>query len=199
MGLQWTERQFVGGALALDFANTVCYRGDPVRTFDKLADAAEVARFAEAASLHSEAHGWSAATVPRSGDALALAFYRQLRDAIDALFRPVAETRAPGDAAYRVLLRAHHDLLDGQPLRLGHSGIEIDPDPRPSFALVLTQSALRLAGSPDVVRLKVCPNCSWLFVDRSKNASRLWCDMLTCGNRAKAERYYRRRRVTAVA
>ncbi|TIT75254.1 MAG: hypothetical protein E5W57_23105, partial [Mesorhizobium sp.] len=44
-----------------------------------------------------------------------------------------------------------------------------------------------------VARLRICPNCSWLFVDRSRNSSRLWCDMAVCGNRQKANRYYRRR------
>ena len=46
----------------------------------------------------------------------------------------------------------------------------------------------------DPKRLKQCPSedCGWLFMDRSKNASRRWCDMRTCGNRAKARRHYAR-------
>jgi predicted RNA-binding Zn ribbon-like protein len=48
--------------------------------------------------------------------------------------------------------------------------------------------------SADLERLKVCPNCDWLFIDRSRNASRVWCDMHTCGNRAKARRHAERRR-----
>jgi predicted RNA-binding Zn ribbon-like protein len=44
-------------------------------------------------------------------------------------------------------------------------------------------------------RLKTCrdPRCRWLFYDRSKNRSGAWCDMASCGNRAKA----RRRRASA--
>ena len=53
--------------------------------------------------------------------------------------------------------------------------------------------ALSLLRDETVARLRICPNCSWLFVDRSRNASRLWCDMAVCGNRQKANRYYRRR------
>jgi predicted RNA-binding Zn ribbon-like protein len=34
--------------------------------------------------------------------------------------------------------------------------------------------------------------CDWLFLDTTKNHSRRWCDMRVCGNRAKAQRYYRR-------
>jgi hypothetical protein len=43
--------------------------------------------------------------------------------------------------------------------------------------------------------LKICRNrdCGWLFVDRTKNQSRVWCDMAACGNRAKVKRHLRRR------
>ena len=41
--------------------------------------------------------------------------------------------------------------------------------------------------------MKICGNCGWLFIDRSKNKSRTWCDMAVCGNRAKANRHYQRR------
>jgi predicted RNA-binding Zn ribbon-like protein len=41
-------------------------------------------------------------------------------------------------------------------------------------------------------RIRRCANdaCLWLFLDESKNASRRWCDMAACGNRAKARRHY---------
>lgn len=43
-------------------------------------------------------------------------------------------------------------------------------------------------------RLKVCrqPNCRWAYYDHSRNRSRAWCDMSTCGNRAKARAYRQR-------
>ena len=44
-------------------------------------------------------------------------------------------------------------------------------------------------------RLKACPedSCEWAFYDWSKNRSATWCDMATCGNRAKARAYRQRR------
>ncbi|NJO33468.1 MAG: hypothetical protein HC869_10290 [Rhodospirillales bacterium] len=41
-------------------------------------------------------------------------------------------------------------------------------------------------------RLRRCANdaCLWLFLDDSKNATRRWCAMASCGNRAKARRHY---------
>jgi predicted RNA-binding Zn ribbon-like protein len=45
-------------------------------------------------------------------------------------------------------------------------------------------------------RMKACPaeDCEWAFYDWSKNRSGTWCDMATCGNRAKARNYRGRHR-----
>ena len=43
-------------------------------------------------------------------------------------------------------------------------------------------------------RLKACgqESCQWAFYDSSKNRSRTWCSMASCGNRAKSRTYRRR-------
>lgn len=38
--------------------------------------------------------------------------------------------------------------------------------------------------------------CDWLFLDTSRNHSRCWCNMQTCGNRAKVRNHYQRKRST---
>ena len=45
-------------------------------------------------------------------------------------------------------------------------------------------------------RLKGCrrQSCKWVFYDNSKNRSRTWCSMKTCGNREKAHAYRERHR-----
>ena len=45
------------------------------------------------------------------------------------------------------------------------------------------------AGHPE--RIKVCESdrCNWVFYDTSRTSRRRWCDMATCGNRAKAARH----------
>lgn len=52
-------------------------------------------------------------------------------------------------------------------------------------------SALDLLRGEELSGLKQCPpdHCHWLFIDRTKNRSRRWCDMATCGNRSKKETY----------
>jgi predicted RNA-binding Zn ribbon-like protein len=53
------------------------------------------------------------------------------------------------------------------------------------------------AGNAD--RVRICDNetCRWIFYDESRAARRRWCDMASCGNRAKAARH--RARVKAAA
>jgi predicted RNA-binding Zn ribbon-like protein len=45
-------------------------------------------------------------------------------------------------------------------------------------------------------RLKACRDtgCEWAFYDRSRNRSGAWCDMASCGNRAKARAFRERQR-----
>ena len=59
------------------------------------------------------------------------------------------------------------------------------------------RSAGALLTSEDRNKVKRCASseCMSLFFDTSRNGKRRWCDMKTCGNRAKARRHYRRKRV----
>ncbi len=43
----------------------------------------------------------------------------------------------------------------------------------------------------DRARLRTCnnPACRFLFIDRSRNHSRVWCEMAVCGNRMKVGRH----------
>jgi predicted RNA-binding Zn ribbon-like protein len=59
---------------------------------------------------------------------------------------------------------------------------------------MLAQAASELLVSSDAELIKDCgdPTCRWLFLDVSKNHTRRWCDMKTCGNRMKARRHHER-------
>jgi len=67
----------------------------------------------------------------------------------------------------------------------------------------LQQARATVAGSlahyladHDPHRLGVCADdtCGWLFIDESPAGRRRWCDMRTCGNRAKVARHRARAR-----
>ncbi len=49
-----------------------------------------------------------------------------------------------------------------------------------------------------IARVRECaaPNCSYVYLDTSRNGSRRWCSMERCGSRAKAHAYYVRHRAS---
>nr|WP_246305023.1 CGNR zinc finger domain-containing protein [Nocardioides thalensis] len=59
----------------------------------------------------------------------------------------------------------------------------------------LALAAWQLLEREDAHRLRQCRanDCGWLFLDRTKNASRVWCSSADCGNRTRAQRHYARR------
>ncbi len=58
----------------------------------------------------------------------------------------------------------------------------------------LVAAMYRVGARGDLVRLKACHECGGSFFDSSRNRSRVWCDMRSCGSRAKARTYRRRRK-----
>jgi predicted RNA-binding Zn ribbon-like protein len=58
----------------------------------------------------------------------------------------------------------------------------------------LVESAVSLMTSPRMARVRRCGNetCYWLFIDETKNCSRRWCEMASCGNVMKVRRHRER-------
>lgn len=57
------------------------------------------------------------------------------------------------------------------------------------------RSAYQILTDQNPGRVKECPSCGWLFLDASKNNTRRWCDMQSCGSLDKAKRYYHRKKL----
>ena len=55
---------------------------------------------------------------------------------------------------------------------------------------VIYKNAFDIITSTPVNRIKECKSCGWLFLDKSKNNSRTWCNMQSCGSIVKSKRYY---------
>ena len=182
MSFQWTPHRFSGGALALDVANSVILRFDETRRVDRFAEAGHLAAFPAAASVLAQdraAFGTLAPLLPEAGERLVA-----LREAVDAHFRHRTLHGADDGLLLADLLAKLSQTFAAHPA----------PDGPCPVDLATARSALGLIASDDTERLKICPNCEWLFIDRSRNRSRTWCDMAVCGNRAKARLHYRRKR-----
>lgn len=181
MTFTWTAHRFAGGALALDVANSIILRFDPERRIDRFADVAAMDSFADAAGRFGAESTRFGPLTPVVAEKRAGLL--RLREATDRHFR--AETSANGQPELLAdLLEAIAAVLRGAPPH----GAPLPLD------TATAHSALSLAANPEPDRLKICPNCGWLFLDRSRNRSRTWCDMAVCGNRMKAKRHYHRNR-----
>ncbi|MFB6458035.1 CGNR zinc finger domain-containing protein [Chitinophaga sp. Hz27] len=58
----------------------------------------------------------------------------------------------------------------------------------------IVQSAAGLLASSQVNQVKQCPRCGKLFLDKSKNSSRRWCSMATCGDLNKVTRFQQKQK-----
>jgi predicted RNA-binding Zn ribbon-like protein len=200
------EIALAGGALALDFANTV--GGTHVRpTHDHLRDYGDIARFAVLAGGLQPGVAKRLAERAERDPRRAAAVYElgiALREAIWGVFSALASGDAPrdddlaliGDAAAAGAARSRlvYDR-DGVGWSLPADGDELE---RPLWGIA--RSAADLLTSSDRDRVKECASvtCEWVFLDRSRNHSRRWCDMSDCGNRAKAQRFHAKKQAARV-
>jgi hypothetical protein len=92
----------------------------------------------------------------------------------DALRASIGDPRLPA-AAPRTAVRI--ELTPGGPVHAADNDVG-----------AVLAAAARLVVLDDWRRLKICPadDCLWAFFDQSRNRSRTWCSMSSCGNREKA-------------
>jgi predicted RNA-binding Zn ribbon-like protein len=122
----------------------------------------------------------------------------ELREALAVIFYTRISGAKPPAAAVETLERHFHAAALHRTLRAGdaHLAWTWEHAERESEIPLwkLAQSAADLLVSTDAELVKDCgdPTCRWLFLDVSKNHTRRWCDMKTCGNRMKARRHQAR-------
>jgi predicted RNA-binding Zn ribbon-like protein len=168
----------VAGNAALDFVGTLSERG----TADEegLASGAALARWYVEAGLVDRQ--------PKV-DAAHLAQARRFREHLHLLVRSlVDETPLPEQsrlALNRVARRPRPVQTldpDGRRVRRGDAG---------ACLAAVAQAGVELFDRTDgaVVRFCADDRCTHPFLDRSRSKLRRWCDMGTCGDRAKVRRY----------
>ncbi len=195
--------KLVAGARAVDFANTVEWRGDPDARGERLTSYGELLLWSEAAALiDATTHRRLAAEASRRPAAARKA----VREAIalrEALASVLADGRRRALAALNTALSAMRfsyrlEPAAGGGLRAVASG---DGDSLRAPLALLAHDIVEFLASDRLARVGHCADhrCGWFFVDTSRNHTRLWCDMADCGNNAKARAFYRRRRASRAA
>jgi predicted RNA-binding Zn ribbon-like protein len=191
-----------GGALCLDFANTVSNRMISWKRWDELTEYSDLLAFATQ-SLYLPAElareFLAISRIEPRATTRAMEDAGGLREAIYRTFSAYIDRRHAG---VEDLTLIRDVMIEGwKHKRLAPSGrrylwlmkqeegIKLE-----SVLWPIAHSATDLLTSDRLKRVRMCEaeTCAWLFVDESRNHSRRWCDMKICGNREKARRHYQR-------
>lgn len=194
--------RFVGGNLALDFADSLW--SDQHGTVDALPSYAAAVRWFELAGVLTAADVRGLLRFDGTAPANAvLVSLRTFRSVLRAMLDEHRKTRTIGQR----YVNAINDELGrcgcarALVRRSGAYVIQV----RYRFAqpedllMPVANAAADLIAREDLTRVKRCGSdcCDMYFLDTSRNRSRTWCDMAVCGNRAKAATHYRRTRERA--
>jgi len=125
-----------------------------------------------------------------------------VREILYNLFSPIAKRKNP-----EIIVQEEFNKIlatSFSKMRLSISSLE----PQVSFVdndvsfdepiRIIMKSAYDILTTEKMERVKECPACGWLFIDRTKNGKRRWCNMNVCGSNDKAKRYYHRKKKTSV-
>jgi len=194
--------RFVGGDASLDLVNTVDWTGrGPER--DRAGSYSRLVEWAAAAKLlaKQEAGRLRERAATRPDDAAdAHTGVMEFRWTLKRLVGAIADGSRDGTAARATLDELNWFVAESFP----HARLELptdgaspphwtwarDPERLDAFLWPLVRSAAELIASTDPSRLRVCPgpDCGWVYVDRSRNGLRRWCEMSTCGTDEKSRR-----------
>lgn len=186
---------FPCGTPALDFLGTLRARRNAVPT-EKLDTASSLDAWFVESGLLDAAPGASAADL---ADAL------EFRETVYAL----VAARLGGDAAASVagsapsaddLVATLNRVAAGAPitLSLGDDRTRRTGDAHAALAS-LARETVEILGGEEGALLRECgrPECTQVYLDRSRGHRREWCSMRTCGNRVKASTFRTRQREAA--
>jgi predicted RNA-binding Zn ribbon-like protein len=189
-----------GGRPCLDFVNTRDSSGEHLATYTNLVAFADQSHL-----LTPDVIAWLHAEGARDPDAAQGIMVRalRLREAMRAIFTAIVAGKR---VRYHDLATLNFDLA----VTMGHAEVQPEaktPDTGYAWGWTrlnldaaiwpITRSAADLLTSDQdrkLIRLCGAGDCEWLFLDTSKNRTRQWCSMQSCGNREKARRHYQRQR-----
>jgi len=174
--------EFVGGAPALDFVNTVSWGERDQERFNSFDDVVDWAMKAGVIKRRERGGARELRDVLKIRDMLHRVFIARANDAkpaakdLNAFNSELAEIVLSVQWGAAALARARRRGA-GAPLGIRDEVLW-------NAAQILTSDAL----------IRTCANvtCGWVFIDTSRRGNRRWCDMAHCGARDKALRYYNR-------
>ena len=194
--------ELIAGNPALDFTNTLS--GDRFHApKEKLNEYGDLLAFSRQAGLLDAARartlGDRAARDPADA-ARVLARAIELREAVFRIFWALGSRKKPASPDLALLNRELGTALSHREIVQRGSGYvfgwrECEDLEQPVWAIAVAAADLLADEHRGPIRmcgLSEENECTWIFLDETKNHSRRWCSMRDCGNRAKARRHYER-------
>ncbi|SRR6266487_1143151 len=194
--------EFVGNNLCLDFANTVHDRNCSTQRDDFTGYSDLVAWSRLAGILTAGEAEQLLARAEQRPDEAARVFKRaiEMREVIYRIFAAVAQESAPDPSDLSRLSELFADAMSRACITLRDNTFVWDWEQKESslesILWTVVRAAAELLTSQELHMARQCAadDCTWLFLDTSKNHSRRWCDMKSCGNRTKVGRHYERKK-----
>jgi predicted RNA-binding Zn ribbon-like protein len=189
-----------GGCLCLDFINTVHSRMEEP-SYEYLHDYYDIIQWAlYAGALSGRQHKALRAYSGAHRDKALAVFktIKNVREELYHIFFPLTEGKIPS----RDIMKKFNDYLEvvlpnmKMTFQKNEAIMQWKNGDNPlSLPLwIVIKSACDLLLTEPFERIKSCPACGWLFLDKTKNNKRRWCNSLTCGSIDKARRYYYRKK-----
>ncbi|WP_036229080.1 CGNR zinc finger domain-containing protein [Marinobacterium jannaschii] len=188
---EWDEKAFVGGHPVLDFINTV-EDVDKSRTISRIARWPEFCAWANASTMfNSEQLNGLKDLAKQTDTSVILQRLHRLRELQYQALARIAAGEGGQEAELTELEVAIRQALQRSHLQAAEAGYLWQPDLNHEdwVSDLLLLSLEHLLRSGQLARLKQCGRCSWLFLNKGRGKGRRWCDMSTCGNRAKLESF----------
>ncbi|MCZ3389594.1 MAG: CGNR zinc finger domain-containing protein [Actinomycetia bacterium] len=192
----------VGGRLCLDFVNTVDPR-QVGRGRDYLVSYGDVLDWFEMVDVRlPRSISWLRKRAKSATDE-AFGAHRQAVAMREAAFALLNSSRVSGEVRPSDVAKLNDALGES----IGHrvlaaaqrGGVREEWRTADALTQVLWPVAIDtwdLLTEPELGLVRQCPpdagGCGWLFLDTSRAGNRRWCDMRTCGNRAKVRAHYSR-------
>lgn len=195
--------QIIAGELCLDFINTLDNRPLPGRLKELLPTYRDLVEWAAQAGAISTGQRAALARAAEENPKAAEAAREKCLEFRECFNRIVVNSlhhHRPAPEDLEAFNQSLQEALSKRVLRSTRRGFRMEwRDSELSFdsllwPVVKSASDLLTSGELELVRQCDSASCRWLFLDRSKNHSRRWCDMRICGNRVKVQRFYSRQR-----
>jgi predicted RNA-binding Zn ribbon-like protein len=203
--------KFVGGDLSLDFVNTADWtRRGPIQ--DRLTGYGRLLEWARAADVLPEgaAERLRARAVSSPGEEKkAFESARHSRGVLRQLFESIVAGKRSPEALARfnsLVDGVHQHLVLTWPRESTVRSVDaVGPalswdwrgrnEQLESVLWPVVRAAATLLASDEACKLRICSgaDCGWMYVDRSRNGFRRWCEMSECGTREKSRRRSERR------